>query len=219
MNLTPQQEAAVVAEGRPLIVEAGAGTGKTAVLVERFLHLLERHPDWPVDSIVAVTFTEKATREMRSRIRAGVEARAAAASPQSPWHDRRRQLDRLAVSTIHGLCARILRENPIAAAVDPRFTVLDEQQTVLLREEAVRQALAQLASGVRPPGADGRDPFDLLVDFETRDLHEQMIRLLGRARRGRAAVCAPARSRASPRLLDGAGRRDAGRGLGRAAPR
>ena len=74
-NLTKQQEAAVTTEGRALIVEAGAGTGKTAVLVQRFLHLLERHPDWPIDSIVAVTFTEKATREMRSRIRDGVERR------------------------------------------------------------------------------------------------------------------------------------------------
>jgi ATP-dependent helicase/nuclease subunit A len=161
-----------------LLVEAGAGTGKTAVLVERFLHLLERHPDWPVDSIVAVTFTEKATREMRSRIREGVEKEAAAAGPGSQWQVRRRALDRLAVSTIHGLCARILRENSIAAGIDPRFTVLEEQDTALLREQAVRQALANLAAGVRPEGSEEHDPFDLLADFETRDLHEQMMRLL-----------------------------------------
>lgn len=179
MNLTPQQEAAVTTEGRALLVEAGAGTGKTAVLVERFLHLLDRHPDWPIDSILAVTFTEKATREMRSRIRAGVESRAAAAGPGSRWQVRRSELDRLAVSTIHGLCARILKENPIAAEIDPRFTVLAEQDMGLLREQAVRQAIAVLAAGVRPPGSDLHDPFDLLADFETQDLHEQMSRLLG----------------------------------------
>jgi ATP-dependent helicase/nuclease subunit A len=179
---TPQQEAAIATEGRSLLVEAGAGTGKTAVLVERFLHLLDYHPDWPIDSIVAVTFTEKATREMRGRIRAGVEARAAAAGPDSRWQARRRELDRLAVSTIHGLCARILKENPIAAQIDPRFTVLAEQDMGLLREQAVRQAFAELASGVRLPGAEQYDAFDLLTDFETQDLQEQMLLLL--AQRG-----------------------------------
>lgn len=184
MNLTPQQAAAVTTQGRALLVEAGAGTGKTAVLVERFLHLLDRRLAWPIDSIVAVTFTEKATREMRSRIRAGVEARAAAAGPNSPWQERRRELDRLAVGTIHGLCARILKDNPIAAQIDPRFTVLGEEDTALLREQAVRQALSELASGLRSPNSDTdppdrHDPLDLLADFEVQDLHEQMIRLLG----------------------------------------
>ena len=146
MTLTPQQETAVTTEGRALLVEAGAGTGKTSVLTERFLYLLDRHPDWPLESIIAVTFTEKATREMRSRIRQGVEARARSAPPNSPWHGRRRDLDRLQVSTIHGLCARILRENAIAAGIDPRFEVLDEQEMGLLKEEAVRQTLAELAA-------------------------------------------------------------------------
>lgn len=179
MNLTPQQLAAIEIEGRSLLVEAGAGTGKTAVLVQRFLRLLERHPDWPIDSIVAVTFTEKATREMRSRIRAAVEARAAQAGIDSPWQARRRELDRLAVSTIHGLCARILRENPIAANVDPRFTVLEESDTALLREETARQVLAELGTGVRTPAAGKRDPLELLRSFEINDLHEQTLRLLG----------------------------------------
>ncbi len=179
MHLTPQQAVAITTEGRALLVEAGAGTGKTAVLVERFLHLLERHADWPIESIVAVTFTEKATREMRSRIRTQVEQRAAAEGPDSAWQARRRELDRLAVSTIHGLCARILRENAIAAGIDPRFSVLEEQDTVLLREQAVRQALANLAAGIQPRGGGEHDPFDLLASFETRDLNEEMMRLLG----------------------------------------
>ena len=179
MNFTTQQEAAVKTEGRALIVEAGAGTGKTAVLVQRFLHLLGHHPEWPIDTIVAVTFTEKATREMRSRIREAVERRAVAEGADSAWQDRRRELDRLAVSTIHGLCARILRENPIAARIDPHFSVLEEQATALLREEAVRLALADLASGVRGAGVGEPDPLDLLAYFETQDLRDQMMRLLG----------------------------------------
>ncbi len=179
MKLTDQQRIAATAEGRALLVEAGAGTGKTAVLVQRFIHLLDRHPDWPLESIVAVTFTEKATREMRTRIRREVEARAAGEGPGSPWHARRRELDRLAVSTIHGLCARILRENPIAAGIDPRFTVLEEIDTALLREEAVRQTLAALGSGAHRPAQGRRDPLELLAAFELNDLNEQMLRLLG----------------------------------------
>jgi ATP-dependent helicase/nuclease subunit A len=179
VKLTSLQEAAVLTEGRALLVEAGAGTGKTAVLVQRFLRVLETHPDWPIDSIVAVTFTEKATREMRSRLRAAVEARAAQEDAGFLWQERRRQLDRLAVSTIHGLCARLLRENPIAAGVDPRFNVLGEAETALLREEAVRQVLAELGAGVRKPAWGSADPLELLRSFEINDLHEQMAGLLG----------------------------------------
>jgi hypothetical protein len=178
MSLTPQQQAVIETEGRALLVEAGAGTGKTFALVERFLYLLERYPDWPIDSIVAVTFTEKATREMRSRIRAAVEKRAADAPDDAGWQARRRELDRLAVSTIHGLCARILRENAIAAGIDPRFEVLEETDTTLLREEAVRQVLAELGAGVRVPAPGRRDPLELLRSFEVNDLREQMLRLL-----------------------------------------
>ena len=71
MNLTLQQQLAITTEGRALLVEAGAGTGKTSVLTKRFLHLLDRHPDWPLESIIAITFTEKATREMGPAERLG----------------------------------------------------------------------------------------------------------------------------------------------------
>ena len=104
------------------MVEAGAGTGKTSVLADRFMYLLDRHPDWPLESIVAVTFTKKATREMRSRIRTKVEEMAAGRPDDAAWQERRRGLDRLMVETVHGLCARLLRENAIAAQVDPRST-------------------------------------------------------------------------------------------------
>ncbi len=181
MIRTAEQETAIISEGRALLVEAGAGTGKTSVLTDRFLTLLDRHPDWPLDSVVAVTFTEKATREMRSRIRQGVEQRARSALPGSPWHDRRRDLDRLQVSTIHGLCARILRENAIAAGIDPRFEVLDEQEVGVLKEEAVRRTLAELAVAVAPSAGGS---LDLLSSLLVRDLRNELTGLL--AKRGTA---------------------------------
>ena len=146
MKLTEEQRLAIETEDRALLVEAGAGTGKTAVLVQRFLYLLDRHPDWPLESIVAVTFTEKAAREMRARIRQEVEQKASQAPFDAIWQERRRNLDRLMVNTIHGFCARLLRENAIAAQVDPRFQVLEETEADLLKEESLRQTFAELGA-------------------------------------------------------------------------
>src|SRR5512139_1340801 len=79
MPFTSEQLDAIHIQDRHLIVTAGAGSGKTRVLVERFLALLDRHPDWSLPSIVAITFTEKAAREMRDRVRAAIEERLRAA--------------------------------------------------------------------------------------------------------------------------------------------
>jgi ATP-dependent helicase/nuclease subunit A len=171
MRATPDQQSAIQTEGRALLVDAGAGTGKTWVLVERFIHLLEKHPDWPLESIIAITFTNKATREMRSRIRQAVEERSQAAPPESHWHVRRRTVDRLMVSTIHGLCAHILRENAIAAGVDPLFQALDEVEAGLIKEEAINQTITELVDLASPS-------LDLLVTLNVRDLKTEMARLL-----------------------------------------
>lgn len=175
MSPTTEQRLAITRQDRALLVEAGAGTGKTWVLVQRFLHLLDCHPDWPLGGIIAVTFTEKAAREMRNRIRRGIEERAADAPPDSHWQERRRSLEQLAVSTIHGLCARILRENAIAAGIDPQFGVLDEQEADLLKREALTQTIASLAQEDDPA-------LSLLSSLRTRDLESELESLF--ARRG-----------------------------------
>ena len=168
---TASQQDAVRIQDRPVIVEAGAGTGKTWTLVERFLHLLETNPAWPLESIAAVTFTEKAAREMRTRLRAAIVEKAEAAGPESPWPVHRRGLERLQVGTIHGLCARILRENAIAAGIDPLFSVLDERQAEVLQEEAVRRCFIELVEADDPA-------LELLSALRVRDLGEQILVLL-----------------------------------------
>ena len=173
MKATPEQQAAIQTQGRPVLVDAGAGTGKTWVLVERFIYLLDEHPDWPLESILAITFTNKATREMRSRIRRALDEKAKHAAPDSHWHARRRSADRLMVSTIHGLCAHILRENAIAAGVDPLFQEIDELEAGLLKEEAIQHTLAELAEQSSPT-------LDLLVTLRARDLKGELSRLLER---------------------------------------
>src|SRR5512140_2610469 len=80
MDYTPEQHDAIHTHDCNLIVTAGAGSGKTRVLVDRFVAVLDAHPDWTLPSLVAITFTEKAAREMRDRVRQSIEQKIAAAT-------------------------------------------------------------------------------------------------------------------------------------------
>jgi ATP-dependent exoDNAse (exonuclease V) beta subunit len=139
-ELNPEQLAAVEAGGE-VFVSAGAGTGKTAVLVERVVRAVtERGLD--VDSILVITYTRRAAGELRTRIRAALAERGR--------HDLARELDGAWISTIHGFCARLLRAYPLAAGLDPRFRELDEAQATVLRSEAFGEALAEFCAGDDP---------------------------------------------------------------------
>lgn len=173
MRATREQAAAIETQGRALLVDAGAGTGKTWVLVERFIHLLSQHPDWPLESILAITFTKKAAREMRTRIRQAIEQKVREHPSDQHWQQHRRMVDRLQVSTVHGLCARILKENAIAAGIDPRFDELDEQEADLLKEDAIQQTLVELVDEDSPV-------LNLLTTLRVRDLRTEMRNLLGK---------------------------------------
>ena len=153
LNLNPEQQAAVDARGL-VFVSAGAGTGKTKVLVERFARAVcDEGVD--VESILVITYTEKAAGELRSRIRARL---VELGRPELA-----RALDGAWISTIHGFCNRLLRSHPFAAGVDPRFRVLDESQGRVLRGEAFEAALTAFCSDDDPErlrllavyGADG----------------------------------------------------------------
>jgi ATP-dependent helicase/nuclease subunit A len=129
------QEKAVTDSARAIAVMAGAGSGKTLSLVGRYLHLLEQ--GYPTRSILAITFTEKAAREMRSRIRHAL-------SPLPPGEGKgvMANIDAARISTIHSLCAEILRVHPAEAELDPTFKVLEEGLASALQAEAVDTALA-----------------------------------------------------------------------------
>jgi ATP-dependent helicase/nuclease subunit A len=136
----PEQRAAIEARGE-VFVSAGAGTGKTAVLVERFARAV-CDDGLDVDSILVITYTRKAAGELRSRIR---EALLARGRP-----DAARQLDGAWISTIHSFCNRLLRAYPFAAGLDPRFRELDEAQAQVLRSEAFDEALASFCAAGEP---------------------------------------------------------------------
>ena len=134
--MNEQQIAAVEASGE-VFVSAGAGTGKTAVLVERFVRAVcDRGLD--VDSILVITYTRRAAGELRTRIRHALTER------ERP--DLARELDGAWISTIHGFCLRLLKSYPFAAGLDPRFRELDDNQGAVLRSEAFQLALAEFCA-------------------------------------------------------------------------
>ncbi len=141
-----QQEQAATAVCPAISVTAGAGSGKTLSLVGRYLHLLEA--GYPLRSLAAITFTDKAAREMRSRIRRELERARANHSPGAEA-GLAAEIDAARISTIHGLCAEILRSHPAEAGLDPGFTVLEEGMAAAFQAEAVESALAWAATDPR----------------------------------------------------------------------
>jgi len=138
--MNEQQLAAVEATGE-VFVSAGAGTGKTAVLVERFVRAV-CDAGLDVDSILVITYTRRAAGELRTRIRAALGERGR--------HDLARELDGAWISTIHGFCLRLLKAYPFAAGLDPRFRELDDAQGAVLRSEAFKRALEEFCAGGDP---------------------------------------------------------------------
>lgn len=151
MHMTTAQNDAIFLPGN-LVVTAGAGSGKTRVLVERYIRLLTdvvaRDPLVGASSLLAITFTEKAAREMRDRVRATVEARARAAphNERPAWEACRAAVEAARIGTIHSFCAAVLRDHPVETGLDPQFTVLDEVETSILLTECVEHALGKAAS-------------------------------------------------------------------------
>ncbi|MEO8658293.1 MAG: UvrD-helicase domain-containing protein [Bryobacteraceae bacterium] len=132
MILTERQRAAVERTGQDVCVVAGPGSGKTRVLVERFQWLVRRNVS-PL-RILAITFTEKAAQEIKGRLVKHFEG--------AP--DTRRQMERAYVSTLHAFCTRLLRENAVAAGLDPLFDILDERESRAMIRQCAAQALDEL---------------------------------------------------------------------------
>jgi ATP-dependent exoDNAse (exonuclease V) beta subunit len=141
---TDEQRRAIERREGDLLLDAGAGSGKTSVLVERFVRsVLDDEVD--VSAILTITFTEKAAAELRDRIRLRLRELGA--------FDAARATEGAFISTIHGFCARVLRAHALAAGLDPEFVVLDRQQSEPLASAAFDDALQRLA-GERSAGVD-----------------------------------------------------------------
>ena len=138
-SFTAAQTRAITA-AHSVAIAAGAGSGKTRVLAERVVHLLETGT--APGQIAAVTFTEAAAAELRERIGTYVEARAEA-EPER-WADVLSRLPLMQVSTIHALCGRVAREHPVESGAGLNFRVLDEAESAEWLEAHLSGVLAEL---------------------------------------------------------------------------
>ena len=123
-----------------VVLEASAGTGKTRVLVDRYVNLLRAGVE--PDHILAITFTRKAAAEMRQRIVERLkEASRLSDLDAARWRDLKERLGDIAVSTIDAFCLQLLREFPLEADVDPGFDLADNTEVPRLVGESLDQAL------------------------------------------------------------------------------
>src|SRR5207302_6650143 len=121
-KLTPQQRAAVFRREVSVVLSSGAGCGKTHVLTRRYLSHLEEDGA-EVGQIVAITFTDRAARQMRQRIRATLLdhlRRADSDAAAERWARHVRDLETAPISTIHAFCGTLLRQHPLEVGIDPQ---------------------------------------------------------------------------------------------------
>ncbi|HEY2258677.1 MAG TPA: UvrD-helicase domain-containing protein, partial [Solirubrobacteraceae bacterium] len=169
---TGEQRRAIERRDGDLLLDAGAGSGKTSVLVERFVASVLKDGIDPT-SILTITFTEKAAAELRDRIRRRLRDLGA--------DEAARATEGAFISTIHGFCARILRAHALAAGLDPEFSVLDRPQSEPLAAAAFDAALPQLAS-------ESSDGVELLAAYGVGSLRGSILSTYAALRSGGESV-------------------------------
>lgn len=163
IRFTAQQQAILQSDHCSVAVSAGAGCGKTFVLTQRFIAHLRNSSRRisPLESVVAITFTDRAAGEMRHRVRVACEAELQACLPEdvSYWLGVLRGLDGARISTIHAFCSNLLRRFAVEAGLDPIFSQLDVSFGDIYGRRAVRRAFCRLLE------SDDADATQLVIRF------------------------------------------------------
>jgi ATP-dependent helicase/nuclease subunit A len=179
-SLTLEQSNAVSRRDVSVALSAGAGCGKTHVLTERFLSHIDPTTGEAarLGQLIAITFTDAAAREMRSRIRKAcydrLQSPGLSELQQNEWLRLLRELDTARVSTIHAFCTSLLRAHAAEAGLDPTFDVLEQGEADVLRlnvmDDVLRNRLDQRDD----------DTLDLAATFTLARLKDQLATLIGR---------------------------------------
>ena len=184
---TDPQRRGIETVGCNLLVSAAAGSGKTSVLAERCAHLVcDAESRCGVDELLVVTFTEAAAAEMKSRIGTAMRQRHEQ-QPDDPHIARQLAiLDSAVVGTMHGFCARLLRQHFHLLGLDPEFSILDGDEAALLKREVARELLEEWFD------RDDAGPFTRFVDLYGDGDDERVISLVLRLFDMLASVVDPA---------------------------
>lgn len=156
---TEQQQQAIAARGCDLLVSAAAGSGKTAVLVERIItRIIEEKQD--IDRLLVVTFTKAAASEMSQRIGAAISERLEKEPDNQHLQNQIAFLPRADIKTIHAFCLQVIREYYHILAIDPATRTADPAEITLLQKEVLDDLFEELYAD-----EDSQWFFDLLEAF------------------------------------------------------
>ncbi|MFH1429350.1 MAG: UvrD-helicase domain-containing protein [Candidatus Margulisiibacteriota bacterium] len=171
MQFLPEQKQAIETLDKNICVSAGAGSGKTSVLTERFIYILQAEqqndPEFSADNILTLTFSEEAANEMKRRIAEGLEKRGLA--------DMVPELEKAYVSTIHAFCNRLLRENVFEAGLDPEFEVLDGVEAGFMLSQNLEELFQKLFA------SKDADFLDLLSVYSVDELKVSILDIYDKA--------------------------------------
>ncbi len=173
-DFTKWQYQAIHALTGNVSVSAGAGSGKTRVLVERFLTLIDEKKA-NAQEILAITFTRKAAREMLERVKAGMLDRLAVAQedPQRQyWREQILLAEHAAITTIDSFCSQVIRENPVEAALDPNFTIQEEYRIRAFEQETTARFIEKEIQNASP------EIVQLLTLYPARKIGDMLLHIL-----------------------------------------
>ncbi|WP_100403344.1 helicase-exonuclease AddAB subunit AddA [Bacillus sp. FJAT-42315] len=170
---TDDQWKAITATGTDILVAAAAGSGKTAVLVERIIRkVLNEDEPIDIDELLVVTFTNAAAAEMRHRI--GLALEKAMESDPTSKHLRKQLslLNKASISTLHSFCLEVIRKYYYLIDIDPSFRIADEAEGLLLRDEALDDLFEE------EYGKEGNEDFYRLVDTFSSDRSDAQLQMI-----------------------------------------
>lgn len=170
---TDEQWQAIWAKGQDMLVSAAAGSGKTAVLINRMIErVLSEEDPVSVDELLVVTFTNASAAEMRHRMSAALE-KAVAENPESK-HLRKqlRLINKAQISTLHSFCLQVVKQYAYLLEIDPGFRIANETEAALLRDDVLEAVLERAYEG------EGQDAVYRLADSFTSDRSDQAMEVL-----------------------------------------
>lgn len=148
---------AIAESGSDILVAAAAGSGKTAVLVERIIRKISNEDaGFSVDRLLVATFTKAAASEMRQRIREALERKLEEAGEAGSEHLRRQlaMLGRASITTLHSFCLEVIRRYYQLIPIDPGFRILNEHEAEMMRQELLEELLEEKYGEVAEDGED-----------------------------------------------------------------
>lgn len=170
---TDEQWRAIWAKGQDMLVSAAAGSGKTAVLINRMIEkVLDEKDPISVDELLVVTFTNASAAEMRHRMSKALE-KAVAENPESKHlRQQLRLINKAQISTLHSFCLSVVKQYAYLLEIDPGFRIAGDTEAALLRDDVLEAVLEYAYEG------DGADAVYRLADSFTSDRSDQAMEVL-----------------------------------------